>query len=672
VILQELSLFNFCLYAGEQVIDLAPERRNGKNRPVVLFGGINGGGKTTILDAVQLALYGSRARCSKRNNQSYEQFLRDCINRNVDPGDGASVGLSFRYTSEGQEHLYEVTRRWHGAAESVREKLEVFRDGERDKWLSDNWSSVVEELIPIGVSRLFFFDAEQIRFLAEDSTSNETLGNAIKALLGLDLAERLITDSKVLESRLIKDSPLSDNDSEKIAALETQVRERDEQIADLTGELATIEGEKQRLDEEVRRAERAFAKAGGKHWEKREKQIETSRDLELQNTETKTRMLHLVGGDLPLALAGEFLEKVSVQDKAEADSTKSKVIQEILEERDKQILDSLSSELSKANLQTVEEILADDRQARVFAEKSGVRHALSERARAGLERLLSGALEESHASAAELVCAFSQNLHDLEAVKRSLAATPKEDAIKDVAKTLREKSIEAGALGNRVNRVQKDLERARNEREEADKRRSKLSQELLKGGQFKAEESGRLAELAGKTQKIMERFLVLAASAKIDRLSGFVTESFRFLLRKKTLVERVQIDPKTFAITLFDAEGNAISKQRLSEGEKQIFAISVLWGLARASARPLPAIIDTPMARLDATHRDHLVERYFPNASHQVIILSTDTEVDEEYYKSLQPQIARSYHLDYSEKKKLTEATEGYFWEPEPAASGVA
>lgn len=78
------------------------------------------------------------------------------------------------------------------------------------------------------------------------------------------------------------------------------------------------------------------------------------------------------------------------------------------------------------------------------------------------------------------------------------------------------------------------------------------------------------------------------------------------------------------------------------------------------------------MARLDATHRDHLVERYFPNASHQVIILSTDTEVDEEYYKSLQPQIARSYHLDYSEKKKLTEATEGYFWEPELAASGVA
>jgi hypothetical protein len=61
-----------------------------------------------------------------------------------------------------------------------------------------------------------------------------------------------------------------------------------------------------------------------------------------------------------------------------------------------------------------------------------------------------------------------------------------------------------------------------------------------------------------------------------------------------TLVERILIDPATFALTLFDAAGHGIAKQRLSEGEKQIFAIAVLWGLARASARPLPAVIDTP------------------------------------------------------------------------------
>jgi len=88
----------------------------------------------------------------------------------------------------------------------------------------------------------------------------------------------------------------------------------------------------------------------------------------------------------------------------------------------------------------------------------------------------------------------------------------------------------------------------------------------------------------------------------------------------------------------------------------------MLWGLAQASARPLPAVIDTPMARLDSAHRQNLVERYFPHASHQVVVLSTDTEVDRHYYEFIQPFMARAYHLDYDEAAKATHAREGYFW----------
>ena len=173
-------------------------------------------------------------------------------------------------------------------------------------------------------------------------------------------------------------------------------------------------------------------------------------------------------------------------------------------------------------------------------------------------------------------------------------------------------------------------------------------------GEFEREDLGRMVELAGRTRETMQDFLRRATEQKIDRLSALVTESFRFLLRKKTLVERILIDPATFAITLYDSAGSVVPRQRLSEGEKQIFAVAVLWGLARAAARPLPAVIDTPMARLDAAHRRHLVERYFPNASHQVIVFSTDTEVDRHYYQVFQPAIARAYHLNYDETNKVT------------------
>jgi DNA repair exonuclease SbcCD ATPase subunit len=79
MILEHLRLRDFCLFRGTQTFDLTPAQRQGKHRPIVLFGGINGGGKTTLFDAIQLALYGSRARCSKRAQHSYEEFLRQSI-----------------------------------------------------------------------------------------------------------------------------------------------------------------------------------------------------------------------------------------------------------------------------------------------------------------------------------------------------------------------------------------------------------------------------------------------------------------------------------------------------------------------------------------------------------------------------------------------------------------
>src|SRR6516162_566518 len=112
MILERLTLRNFGLFCGEQSFNLAPAQRNGRGRPIVLFGGINGGGKTTLFDALQLALYGTRARCSKRAGLSYEDFLRQSIHHEVPPDQGALVAVSFHYTRDGQEHDYEVRRSW--------------------------------------------------------------------------------------------------------------------------------------------------------------------------------------------------------------------------------------------------------------------------------------------------------------------------------------------------------------------------------------------------------------------------------------------------------------------------------------------------------------------------------------------------------------------------------
>jgi DNA sulfur modification protein DndD len=94
-----------------------------------------------------------------------------------------------------------------------------------------------------------------------------------------------------------------------------------------------------------------------------------------------------------------------------------------------------------------------------------------------------------------------------------------------------------------------------------------------------------MLQLAERTGATMQEFLKRVTVRKIDRLSALITESFQYLLRKSSFVNRITIDPLTFEITLFDAEGRGVPKQRLSEGGKQIFAIAVLWGLARAAGR---------------------------------------------------------------------------------------
>lgn len=100
----------------------------------------------------------------------------------------------------------------------------------------------------------------------------------------------------------------------------------------------------------------------------------------------------------------------------------------------------------------------------------------------------------------------------------------------------------------------------------------------------------------------------------------------------------------------------------MSAGEKQIYAISILEALGKTSGRKLPIIIDTPLGRLDSHHRDKLVENYFPTASHQVVILSTDTEIDKDYIRLIEDDIAKTYEICFDGKSKSSHIKQGYFW----------
>jgi DNA sulfur modification protein DndD len=333
-----------------------------------------------------------------------------------------------------------------------------------------------------------------------------------------------------------------------------------------------------------------------------------------------------------------------------------------LVERDQQLLDVLrAARGSAALLRRAADHLAADRDARRRQAPAPRRLNLSDGARSHLLHLRGRRFAAQREAARELLERLARVTQEREDLERAAAATPEDADIKAVVGRFREATQALALLSQQAGQLDAAIAAEREKAEECQGRLGRLWQGRM-DKEFAREDVRRMMELAGRTRETMQVFLRRVTERKIDRLSALVMESFRFLLRKQSLVERIIIDPTTFAIALYDQAGQAIARQRLSEGAKQIFAISVLWGLARASSRPLPAVIDTPMARLDAAHRRRLVERYFPNASHQVVVFSTDTEVDRKYYADLQPHIARAYHLNYDERDRRTAGEEGYFW----------
>ena len=169
-------------------------------------------------------------------------------------------------------------------------------------------------------------------------------------------------------------------------------------------------------------------------------------------------------------------------------------------------------------------------------------------------------------------------------------------------------------------------------------------------------------QLATKAQSVLEEYLQLTRAEKINEFKENFLECFSLLIGKQNLVGNAKVASENFDITLLSPQGIPIAKSELSAGERQIYAMAMIWALAKTSGRPLPFIIDTPLGRLDVDHRNNVLENFLISASHQMIIFSTNTEIDKPHFNQLNPYIAKAYNLEFDSTKGKTTVKEGYFW----------
>ena len=657
MILDSVTLNNFGIYAGRQEIALTPPS---PDRPVILFGGLNGGGKTTLLDALQLGLFGPHAKTSNRGRLSYSEYLSRCIHGH-ERQDGASVTLRFRHKIEGSEDRYTLKRSWKRENGVCTERFDVLKNGRLAPNLAGNWSSQVDMLMPLNIAHLFLFDGEQIERYASPSESSKLIGTAIQNLLGLDVVDQLDKDIRVLERR--KKTELADDVSrsqfEKAEVEQQALRER---IAELRQNRAALRTHGiDKCARELDAVEEEFCRIGGHLYERRKEFEVTLENAKAALGVSSEHLREQAGGILPILLVSDLLKSAAKRDMDESEIAKARQISDLLARRDVSLAKHLKSKgVDAQTLAIAKKFLDADRMAHRERAEGETSLDLSQEARDALTALLHGSLDDTRKSVGERLTHHLSVKSDLEHVCSIQNSIPEDDTVCEVMSkrdALKERLATLEAQDSGLNWEIESLEK---EWKQVEGRLETLIEAEVKAHE-RLDDRRRIIQCAAKVRDTLGEFKTATIKRHIARIEQLVLECYQHLLRKSSLVTRLSIDPESFAVGLFGRGGEVLPTGSLSAGERQLLAIALLWGLAKASGRPLPTAIDTPLGRLDTHHRRHFIEHYVPFASHQTLLFSTNEEIVGDYLKQLSPFVGRCYYLDHDDEQGCTRVTPGYF-----------
>jgi DNA sulfur modification protein DndD len=670
---EKIVIQNYKTFRNRTQLDFNNGYTPGSNEHnVFLVGGMNGSGKTSILDAINLCLYGEKKldKVFKSINQyELEKGNRCCfieLQFVMDNGDNICLNRS-----------WDVPYIFSGipSSEDLKEKISIKKNNRIiSEFEQQSFLEYIKTEIPEGITQFFFFDGEKIQHIAADEYAAMDLKNSMEAALGIQNIHKLIDDLDHIKRDERKDIPGITN--EDIHLQETEI----DQLKNKKGKLEKQAGEIETQVEQYRgvlsESKTFFKKEFGFESNdilQKEQNEKTRLKLTSRLSELDMGMKTIIQTNFAFAQLIPFFDKVKSQIQNE---------KKLRVERSKQgIADTIPSEILN-EIKSFEEV--NRKQPLTEAELQ----FLQEKITAIIHKYIK--IKGTSGNTPEIL-----KLSDDDAKKIVIKMEDIENGVSDkfiqllqekqkvqadldiIEKDLSKKNFEGSRL-TRFNEIQTRLEVVANDIGERNEQLKQITIDLenlsksIIDKEQKLEEAYTILERSTKKgaflkqianiSQLLTEYVDQLRSAKINQLETSTFQMFKQLLSKGESVVQLSIDPKTYLIMIKNDSGLAIRKEALSAGEKEIFAISLLWGLAQTSQLKLPIIIDTPLSRLDSTHRDRIVSNYFPNAGHQVIILSTDTEVDKKYYTILENHLQDAIHLKYNPQEKRTTIEEGYFW----------
>lgn len=666
MIFNYLKLTNFRPFYGEQTIYFHHSQNNSNSeqkRNIVLIGGLNGHGKTSLITAINIALFGHRYFNTQRE---YLEYISKSVNRRhiYEGGNEGSIELAFT----------DDTGRYAIKVDMIYNRLEEFRMAYE---LDDNFNKInqisltdeefndfIDARIPLDVSRFFIFDAEKIRDLVGDQDKEDTR-RAIQKVVSLELYHQLLIDLDKINKDFIKEMSGKTSDeeiefmgekirkiAEEIEIIETKLNDIDAKINVLTSESREITHEKRKKIGKSNASKNQIYKWIGSYEQKLD---------QINNQLSKFKK--------------DELYKIII--KPAIKSLQQRIRKELkyIEEKKKVELQFAPFEEFMSELLNTEiiPILTENQKQQLF--KKG--------------KEIWAEMNKIHR---KIVSEQIELLHDLTLTERNYILNYSTSTISDLKELLQSKKeaenllkkyneqlkdapddIDTSDLDQKLSKVNQELGMLKAESKNLNATKTSLMAERIRLSnelQRKLKDYGTVGPLQRKVD-LVERlynatneFIEQVTFLKSRQLKEEIEKIIKQLFRKSDF-EKIIFDENTFTLNIYDHFSEKIDLDSRSEGEKQLIALAMIWALTKVSGSNFPFVIDTPLARLDSDHRSNLVDYYFTQLSDQVIILSTDTEITEDFYKKLVPYIHKEYLLNYDVDEKFTTIEEGYYFSKE-------
>jgi len=531
------------------------------------------------------------------------------------------------------------------------------------------WQEYIRAAIPPSITQFFFFDGEKIQEIASDDHSEVRLQSSLEAALGIQYINRLAQDVAYLKQ---------DERKSFVDITDADLEYKESELKREKSKLAKKRVEKDEIKSEIDLFKGQQEEAR-KRFEATFNQAPESKDAIRENEKKRVKLTNRLGqleseirqlceNALPFSLAGKLFDNIRTQIEKERSTIQAEVIREH------------AAELAKKIVRAVEE------PEPIYREKLSAEKMLE------LERRIEKLLKAGDAASVEKILGLSERdaarvlnqietleksdvflikplieekkeieiqLKELAASVRSKGATESEQELfSNLQETIENCSIQIGRKTEQLRVAEDEILTLENRIREIEVEIEKLYEKH----HLSKDKADFIAE-CDAIANLLNQYVVRLRKNKVHLLQEKTFEMYRLLSSKAGLIKDIQIDDKNYEIKIIDRAGHEIKKSGLSAGEKEVFAVSLLWGLAQTSQLKLPIIIDTPLSRLDSMHRDNIVNNYFPNAGEQVIILSTDTEIDNNYFNNMKGHLAGAAKLEFDQRQGLTTVKSGYFWE---------